>query len=140
MIQQLYAPLNFFGTYYRMIQQSMIDMASRGVGRTALMGGGPAGVTTDGPAKPDARAPCIGRPAAGHALHAERGSWAPTPQENMFDLLKKQPGLKDAPGAKPLAAGDLDITFDHVCFEVRASGCVLCIFIPSIAEGALREA
>ncbi|KDD73117.1 hypothetical protein H632_c2515p0, partial [Helicosporidium sp. ATCC 50920] len=26
LIQQLYAPLNFFGTYYRMIQQAMIDM------------------------------------------------------------------------------------------------------------------
>lgn len=26
LMQQLYAPLNFFGTYYRVIQQSMIDM------------------------------------------------------------------------------------------------------------------
>jgi ATP-binding cassette subfamily B (MDR/TAP) protein 6 len=37
LMQQLYAPLNFFGTYYRMIQQSMVRCASYvGWERTSL--------------------------------------------------------------------------------------------------------
>ncbi|XP_038599195.1 ATP-binding cassette sub-family B member 6, mitochondrial [Tachyglossus aculeatus] len=61
-IIQLYAPLNWFGTYYRMIQTNFIDM------------------------------------------------------ENMFDLLKEQPEVQDAPGAGPLLFKRGLIEFQNVHF------------------------
>lgn len=67
-MQQLYGPLNFFGTYYRVIQQSMIDM------------------------------------------------------ESMFELLERQPGLRDQPGAKDLVVTDHEIVFDNVSFAVGFFG------------------
>ncbi|XP_004577280.2 ATP-binding cassette sub-family B member 6 [Ochotona princeps] len=62
-IIQLYMPLNWFGTYYRMIQTNFIDM------------------------------------------------------ENMFDLLKEEPEVKDLPGAGPLRFHKGRIEFENVHFS-----------------------
>uniref|UniRef100_A0A452UXV9 ATP-binding cassette sub-family B member 6 n=1 Tax=Ursus maritimus TaxID=29073 RepID=A0A452UXV9_URSMA len=62
-IIQLYMPLNWFGTYYRMIQTNFIDM------------------------------------------------------ENMFDLLKEKPEVKDLPGAGPLCFQRGQIEFENVHFS-----------------------
>lgn len=62
-IIQLYMPLNWFGTYYRMIQTNFIDM------------------------------------------------------ENMFDLLKEETEVKDAPGAGPLRFQRGQIEFENVHFS-----------------------
>lgn len=62
-IIQLYMPLNWFGTYYRMIQTNFIDM------------------------------------------------------ENMFDLLKEEPEVKDLPGAGPLHFQQGKIEFENVHFS-----------------------
>ncbi|XP_027446561.1 ATP-binding cassette sub-family B member 6, mitochondrial isoform X3 [Zalophus californianus] len=62
-IIQLYMPLNWFGTYYRMIQTNFIDM------------------------------------------------------ENMFDLLKEKPEVKDLPGAGPLHFQRGQIEFENVHFS-----------------------
>lgn len=62
-IIQLYMPLNWFGTYYRMIQTNFIDM------------------------------------------------------ENMFDLLKEKPEVKDLPGAGPLRFQRGQIEFENVHFS-----------------------
>lgn len=61
-IVQLYVPLNWFGTYYRMIQKNFVDM------------------------------------------------------ENMFDLLKEEPEVIDAPGAPPLSVTGGKIEFRNVTF------------------------
>lgn len=61
-IVQLYVPLNWFGTYYRMIQKNFVDM------------------------------------------------------ENMFDLLKEEPEVIDAPGAPPLSVTGGRIEFRNVTF------------------------
>lgn len=70
-IVQLYAPLNWFGTYYRMIQQSFIDM------------------------------------------------------ENMFDLLKENQEVKDAPNARPIVISKGMIEFNNVSFYYEPSKLIL---------------
>lgn len=60
MMAQLYAPLNFFGTYYRIIQQYIIDM------------------------------------------------------ENLFDLLDRNSGVNDSPGAEQLQIGALRVYILYV--------------------------
>lgn len=70
-IVQLYVPLNWFGTYYRMIQKNFIDM------------------------------------------------------ENMFDLLKEEPEVIDAPGAPPLSVTGGKIEFRNVIFGYTPDRIVL---------------
>lgn len=61
-IVQLYVPLNWFGTYYRMIQKNFVDM------------------------------------------------------ENMFDLLREEQEIFDAPGATPLHVKRGAVEFNNVTF------------------------
>lgn len=61
-IVQLYVPLNWFGTYYRMIQKNFVDM------------------------------------------------------ENMFDLLREEQEILDAPGATPLHVKRGIVEFNNVTF------------------------
>lgn len=61
-IVQLYVPLNWFGTYYRMIQKNFVDM------------------------------------------------------ENMFDLLREEQEILDAPGATPLQVKRGTVEFNNVTF------------------------
>lgn len=50
----------------------------------------------------------------------------PAPQENMFELLAKQPSINDSPGATDLAVTQHDVSFKDVSFEVGMDGGARC--------------
>lgn len=50
----------------------------------------------------------------------------PAPQENMFELLAKQPSINDSPGATDLAVTQHDVSFKDVSFEVGMDGAARC--------------
>lgn len=103
LMNQLYAPLSFFGSYYRQV-------GSHEAGETALawnfsrpwLGaveqvGDPPGCT---PPKTlvDHLSGCCCSPVC-RLAQVQKGL---IDMENMFDLLRTQPAVKDWPGAKPL--------------------------------------
>lgn len=81
-IVQLYVPLNWFGTYYRMIQKNFVDM------------------------------------------------------ENMFDLLREEQEIIDAPGATPLHVKRGTVEFNNVTFGYLPERLVLKNVTFTVAPGS----
>jgi ABC-type multidrug transport system fused ATPase/permease subunit len=135
MMQQLYVPLTYFGSYYRQAS-----------GAPLLPWGGQGAPW--GAREPELRAPrvpqrcpflCACRQAASmsgvdRSLPPPPPSTPPlTPQvqkalidmENMFELLATEPSTKDDPGARPLAVTRGRVDFRDVVFGYNAAAPVL---------------
>jgi ABC-type transport system involved in Fe-S cluster assembly fused permease/ATPase subunit len=137
MMQQLYVPLTYFGSYYRQVSHAQWQVAApvcleeHGMCQHAAVRWG-CSLMYFAPSCCFC-CPCCCCCTTKHVLHLLPPLLLLLPQvgkalidmENMFELLATPPAIQDVPGARPLTLANGSVEFQDVVFGYSASAPVL---------------